>query len=89
MRFGLTQSNFTPGEMLFFVVFLLWATLWKGYALWRSSKLNQKYWFIGILVLNTAGIVEIIYLLFFQKGKEKLEVLREITKKIKRVTSKK
>ncbi|OGG03104.1 hypothetical protein A2W14_04510 [Candidatus Gottesmanbacteria bacterium RBG_16_37_8] len=40
----------------------------KGYGLWRSAKNDQKYWFMAILVINSAGILPLIYFLFFQKG---------------------
>jgi len=46
---------------------LFWALPWKGLALWRAVRFEHKRWFIAILVLNTFGIVEIIYLLFYNK----------------------
>jgi len=49
------------------VVFLIWSLFWKGTSLWKSSKNGQKYWFIALLIINTLGILEIIYLAFFQK----------------------
>lgn len=51
-----------------FVIFL-WSIILKGLALWRSSKFNQRYWFIAILILNTVGILELIYLFGFAKNK--------------------
>jgi len=45
----------------------LWALAWKGYALWRAAKNDQKYWYIAMLVINLLGLLEIVYLLFFQK----------------------
>jgi hypothetical protein len=49
------------------VIAYIWGIFWKGVGLWRSSKNNQKYWFIAIFILNTLGILEIVYLSFFQK----------------------
>jgi methionyl-tRNA synthetase len=48
----------------------LWSLIWKGLALWRAARVEQTAWFVILLVVNTAGILEIIYLLFFAK-KEK------------------
>ncbi len=48
---------------------LIWSAVWKGLALWRAAREGSKPWFIAFLVLNTAGIVEIIYLFFFAKEK--------------------
>jgi methionyl-tRNA synthetase len=54
-----------------FMIVVVWDTIWKGIALWKSGRSNQLAWFICILILNTAGILPIIYLVFFQKKKRK------------------
>jgi len=46
---------------------LVWEAVWKGIALWKSGRNNQLKWFIAILLLNTAGILPIVYLKYFQK----------------------
>ncbi len=38
----------------------------RGYALWRAGRNSQKWWFLALLVINTAGILPALYLLFFQ-----------------------
>lgn len=48
---------------------LIWSIVLKGIALWNASKNNQKKWFIAILVINTIGILEIVYLFGFAKQK--------------------
>lgn len=39
----------------------------KGYALWTAAKRDEKWWFIVMLVINTLGILELIYLYFVAK----------------------
>jgi len=56
---------------LLFTVFL-WALLWKGLALWKAAKLDQRNWFIVLLIVNAVGILEIIYLFWFAKKRMKL-----------------
>lgn len=51
------------------IVLYFWSIIWKGIGLWKTSKNNQRNWFIAILVLNTVGILEIAYLFFFAKKK--------------------
>lgn len=46
------------------IPFLLWSLIWKGIALWYAAKRDEKVWFGVLLVLNTMGIVEIMYLVF-------------------------
>lgn len=48
---------------------LVWSLFWKGLGLWHSAKRGQGWWFIAILIINTAGILEIIYLFLILKLK--------------------
>lgn len=52
-----------------FLIFMLWSIVWKGLALWHSSQRKEPWWFIALLVINTIGILEIIYLFFVAKLK--------------------
>lgn len=42
----------------------------KGVALWHASRNAQLTWFIFLVVVNTFGILEIVYLLFFRPKEE-------------------
>ena len=44
------------------VILSLWAIPWKAMALWRSARKGQVGWFILFILVNTLGIIEIIYL---------------------------
>lgn len=60
-------SLFSVGGFSILVVILaLWAVTWKGIGLWVAARNYQRNWFIALLVLETAGILPIIYLLFFR-----------------------
>lgn len=59
------DGNFVLNSPYLFLILYIWSLLWKGFALWRSAHLKQRNWFIAILVLNTVGILEIIYLFKF------------------------
>jgi len=39
----------------------------KAVALWKAGRNNQLYWFIALLVINSVGILPLVYLYFFQK----------------------
>ena len=47
-----------------FILMFLWSTPWKGVALWKAAQLSHKRWFIILLVANTIGILDIIYIYF-------------------------
>ncbi len=58
------------------IIFLLiWIVVIKAFALWYSAKRNQKIWFMAIIILNTLGILETGYLLYFyfKEKKEKTQ----------------
>ncbi|KKU46991.1 MAG: hypothetical protein UX66_C0028G0001 [Parcubacteria group bacterium GW2011_GWF2_46_8] len=50
-----------------FIALSIWSLIWKGFALWRASRNNQRNWFIALLVLNTMGILEMVYLFWISK----------------------
>ena len=54
------------------VFILLWELIWKGKALWIAARKGSLYWFIALLILNTLGILPILYIfLFSKKNKQK------------------
>lgn len=70
MMYGLQSfGGFTPGMGLSLGLLALWSIFWKGLALWHASRRNQPYWFVALLVINTAGILEIVYLFAVAKLK--------------------
>ncbi len=65
----------TPLTTVLFVVLVIWSFLWKGFALWHGAKLNEKYWFVAILLLNTVGVLEIAYLFYFSRQRQDLQAI--------------
>jgi uncharacterized membrane protein YiaA len=55
---------------------LIWSIFWKGLALWRSARMNHRGWFIALLVINTVGIFEIIYIIATRKRYRFIESFR-------------
>ena len=48
----------------------IWSLFWKGMGLWHAAKNGQVLWFIALLLINTVGILEIVYLVWFRKDKD-------------------
>lgn len=57
--------------LLWLIPLMIWEMIWKGIALWKAGRNNHLTWYVFILILNTAGILPIIYIAFFQKAKTK------------------
>jgi len=74
-------SPLTPGFASIFIpiilVMVLWTIVLKGYSLWYAARASQKWWFLALLVINTLGILEIIYLIWYRPktASEKKEVV--------------
>ena len=66
---GLGAPTWIPLAGFAFLVLVLWSVFWKGLALWHSAQRGQPWWFLILLVVNTAGILEIIYLFGIAKLK--------------------
>ena len=68
--FSPLYSPFAPALLLALLPILIIGVIWtisiKGYALWHAARSGQKEWFIALLVVNTIGILEIVYLIWFR-----------------------
>lgn len=49
------------------LILALWTIPWKGWALWKAAKAGSKPWFIALLIVNTVGILDILYIYVFSK----------------------
>ncbi|MEK7184558.1 MAG: DUF5652 family protein, partial [Patescibacteria group bacterium] len=77
--FGLGVGLFTIGAILFFIIAIATVAL-KGYALWHAAKRDEKGWFVALLLINTLGILELVYLYFVVgKWKKSKTVISETT----------
>ena len=53
--------------MMTLIVILIAILLIKGSALFRAARKNDRGWFWVMLILNTAGILPLLYLTVFSK----------------------
>ncbi|MFC1686902.1 DUF5652 family protein [Nanoarchaeota archaeon] len=65
-------QNLLSAQKLVFPVILLmvWQLVWKGIALWKSSRDDKKVWFIYLLIFNFLGLFSIAYIFLFSKIKD-------------------
>ncbi len=59
---GMGAPTWIPAVGLVLVILVLWGVFWKGLALWHSAQRKEPWWFAIMLVVNTVGVLEIIYL---------------------------
>ena len=63
-----------PGLFALILILVLWSSVWKAFALYRAGSLRSVPWFTVLFILNTAGILEILYLFVFSTKKQQEEV---------------
>ena len=77
----LTNTQIPIGLIIFIIILAVWETIWKLFALWKSARKNQLIWFIILAVVNTAGILPILYLFIFSKNKKQEQIENNKRKK--------
>ncbi len=83
--FDLIASQVGAPLWLIYVV-LVWTAVWKLLAMWKAARNKHIAWFIVVGILNTLGILPILYLYVFSKlhhpsFKNKSEKLKDSVKK--------
>ena len=53
--------------IILLTIISIWSLVWKGFALWKSAQKKSLVWFIVLLIVNTFGILEILYIYVFSK----------------------
>ncbi|WP_157509774.1 DUF5652 family protein [Leifsonia sp. Root4] len=57
-----SMSEHTPAARGLFLAALVWSLGWKAASLWQAARDGRKPWFVALLVTNTLGILDAIYL---------------------------
>lgn len=63
-------TKFMAWGAILIPVIIIWSSVWKGIALWKAARNNSIPWFVVLLIINTLGILEILYIYVFSKKKE-------------------
>ena len=56
-------------QLVYVILIGLWSLVWKAFALWKAAGQKDKVWFVALIILNTAGILDILYIFVFSKRK--------------------
>lgn len=58
-------------QQMLLLAIVIWELLWKGPALWKAAQRKEKNWFIFMLILNTVGVLPMVYFLIKKYKKTK------------------
>jgi hypothetical protein len=59
---GEEAAAFSMALIVLMILGSVWSIVWKGIALWQAARRDQLGWYIALLIINTLGILEIIYI---------------------------
>ncbi len=60
-------------KQAWFLALFAWSIVWKGLALWKAAQKGSKPWFVVFMLVNTLGILEILYYYIFSEPRKKSE----------------
>ena len=52
---------------IWLIPLVIWTIIWKGIGRWRAGRNDHKIWFVIMFIINSVGIIPIIYLIFIDK----------------------
>jgi len=67
---GLHSLGMFPSLGYLLIPLVVWSLVWTGWALWLAARRGEMAWFVALLLLNTAGLLEIFYIFFIAKQKD-------------------
>lgn len=65
-----------PGTRALIGGAVVWSLAWKGFSLWRAARNGSKPWFATLLLTNTIGVLDAVYL-FGVDRQHRTERMRE------------
>ena len=68
-----SHHDLTPGARGLLIGAVAWTIAWKGASLWRAAKDDSKPWFVALLLSNTLGILDAVYLFGVSKHRRSLD----------------
>lgn len=71
LSFGSFINGLGETNQMLFGLLVIWTMVWKGLALWKAAGEKKTVWFVVLLVINTFGVLDILYYFLFSKMQKK------------------
>jgi len=69
--FGIDALMSVIGVTSLIVILIIWSLAWKGAGMWKAAHRGSKVWFVLLLLVNSIGILDIIYIYLVDTKKKK------------------
>jgi len=67
MMFNNQIPQFNGWMVILILILVAWTLFWKIAGLWNAARKHKLGWFVAMSLINTVGILEIIYLFGVEK----------------------
>jgi len=75
--FGMRMPDIPPARRAAFVAVIVWSLAWKGVSLWRAARNGSKPWFVTLLLTNTLGVLDAVYLFVIEHRRSNARLVEE------------
>ncbi len=58
-------------QLALLVLVQVWDLIWKSLALWRAARNRDIFWFVLLILINSAGLLPAFYLFYMSKNPKK------------------
>ncbi|MDP3953526.1 MAG: DUF5652 family protein [bacterium] len=71
-------GDLSQDELMLLILVQLWDLIWKGFALWKAARKKDIFWFVLLILINSAGLLPVFYLFYISEkpGKGKTTKLK-------------
>ncbi|MGM0636575.1 MAG: DUF5652 family protein [Bacteroidota bacterium] len=69
----LIQSSEASWLLPLILILVIWDSIWKLIALWHAARRKQVFWFILLAIINSLGVLPIIYLIAYKNTPPKID----------------
>jgi hypothetical protein len=76
-RASLRLQDLPPSARAGLVAAVGWTLAWKGVSLWRAARNGSKPWFVALLLSNTMGVLDALYLFVVDRDRRALDADEE------------
>jgi hypothetical protein len=77
----MSQLGIPAWAFCILAMLLVWEYVWKLLALWKAAGKKSVVWFVVLALVNTMGILEILYIFVFSKMKNSAKLRTNHTRK--------
>ncbi len=71
------MPDIPPARRAIFVAVIAWSLAWKGASLWRAARNGSKPWFVALLLTNTLGVLDAVYLFVLDRHRSSYRLIEE------------